>query len=60
MNPGGSLVGALAITVEAGVLLAAAFMVTRRLWLPIRIHMAWTFAQAGIFSAVWRVPVRVG
>lgn len=39
-----------AIAVEAGVLLAAAFMVTRRLWLPIGMHVGWNAAQSGIFG----------
>lgn len=51
-NPQGTLLGALAISIEAGLLLAAAFMVTRRLWLSIGYHMAWNFTQAGIFSGV--------
>ena len=49
-NPQGTLLGALFISVEAGVLLAAAFMVTRRLWLAIGIHIAWNFTQSAIFS----------
>ena len=49
-NPDATLVGAIFIAVEAGVLLAAAFMLTRRLWLPIGIHMAWNYTQAAIFS----------
>ena len=32
-------------------LLAAAYMLTRRLWLCIGIHFAWNFTQGGIFSA---------
>lgn len=49
-NPGADLLGALTIAVEAGVMLAAAYMVTRRLWLCIAIHFAWNFVQGGIFS----------
>lgn len=52
MNPEGTLLGALAICLEAGVLLAAAFMVTRRLWICIGLHFAWNFTQSGIFSGV--------
>jgi membrane protease YdiL (CAAX protease family) len=40
----------IAITLEAGVLLAAAYMLTDRLWLPIGIHVAWDFANDGIFG----------
>ena len=36
---------------ECGVLLAAAYMLTRRLWLCVGMHFAWNFAQGGIFSA---------
>jgi uncharacterized protein len=49
-NPNATLPAALAIALEAGVMLAAAFMLTRRLWLPIGIHFAWNFAQGGIFG----------
>jgi membrane protease YdiL (CAAX protease family) len=50
LNPGATLLNAAAISIEAGVLLAAAYMVTRRLWLCIGIHFAWNFTQGGIFS----------
>lgn len=49
-NPQGTALGALFISVEAGMLLAAAFMLTRRLWLSMGFHIAWNFTQAGIFS----------
>ncbi len=49
-NPDGTLLGALAITVEAGLLLAALFLLTRRLWLSIGSHLSWNFVQSGIFS----------
>ena len=39
-----------AITLQAGVLLASAYMLTNRLWLPIGIHVAWDFANDGIFG----------
>jgi CAAX protease family protein len=39
-----------AITLQAGILLAAAYMLTDRLWLPIGIHVAWDFANDGIFG----------
>jgi hypothetical protein len=52
MNPQGTLEGALFIAVEAGILLAAAFMLTRRLWLSIGFHMAWNYTQSAIFSGV--------
>jgi membrane protease YdiL (CAAX protease family) len=49
-NPNATLIGALAIALEAGVLLGAAYMATRRLWLAIGIHFAWNFVQGGIFG----------
>ncbi len=52
LNPQGTLEGALFIAVEAGVLLAAAYMLTRRLWLSMGFHMAWNYTQSGIFSGI--------
>ena len=52
MNPQGTLEGALFIAVEAGILLAAAFMLTRRLWLSIGFHVAWNYTQSAIFSGI--------
>ncbi len=49
-NPNATLFGAVAIALEAGILLAAAYLLTRRLWLAIGIHFAWNFTQAGIFG----------
>ncbi len=49
-NPNASWLAAAAIGLEAGVMLAAAYVLTRRLWLPIGIHAAWNFTQGGIFS----------
>jgi membrane protease YdiL (CAAX protease family) len=51
LNPGTTWLNAAAIMLEAGVLLAAAYMLTRRLWLCIGIHFGWNFTQGGIFSA---------
>lgn len=50
-NPEASVFGAIAIALEAGILLGAAYLLTRRLWLAIGIHTGWNFAQAGIFSS---------
>lgn len=52
MNPAGTLQGALFIAVEAGVLLGAAYLLTRRLWLSIGFHMAWNYTQSAIFSGI--------
>ena len=50
-NPGATWFAALAIAMEAGILLGAAYMLTRRLWLAIGIHAGWNFAQGWVFSA---------
>lgn len=44
---------AVANTAMAGMLFAAAFMATRRLWLPMGIHFAWNY----LLDAVFSVPV---
>lgn len=49
-NPGASVLTSSAIALEAGVLLGAAYMLTRRLWLVIAMHFAWNFMQGGVFS----------
>jgi uncharacterized protein len=59
LNPGATWIAALCIAVEAGGLLAMAYVTTRRLWLPIGLHFAWNFTQGGIFGvAVSGQPVR--
>lgn len=50
MNPNATLLGALFISAEAGVLLAAAYMLTRRLWMSMGFHIAWNYTQSGVFS----------
>ncbi|MEY4159386.1 MAG: hypothetical protein RLZZ136_7 [Pseudomonadota bacterium] len=49
-NPHASAFAAFAIAIEAGIMLGAAYMLTRRLWLAIGIHAAWNFTQGWIFS----------
>jgi membrane protease YdiL (CAAX protease family) len=50
-NPDATLTGAIFITVEAGILLAAAYMLTRRLWMSIGFHAAWNYTQSAVFSS---------
>ncbi|MEJ2367393.1 MAG: type II CAAX endopeptidase family protein [Acidobacteriota bacterium] len=50
-NPGANLFDSLAIALEAGVLLAAVYMYTRRLWMVIGLHAAWNFTEGGIFGS---------
>lgn len=52
-NPNSSLFAAVAIAIEAGILLGAAYMLTRRLWLAVGMHAGWNFTQGWVFS----VPV---
>jgi len=51
-NPGATLISALCVAIEAGILLGAAFIYSRNLWFPIAIHFAWNFMQSGIFGAI--------
>lgn len=49
-NPNATLFSAIAIALEAGIMLAAVYMMTRRLWMAIGIHFAWNFLQGGIYN----------
>ena len=49
-NADATLWGAIAIAIEAGGMLTAAYVATRKLWLPIGLHFGWNFAAAGIFG----------
>jgi membrane protease YdiL (CAAX protease family) len=53
MNPHASPIAAIGIAFEAGVMLGAAYMLTRSLWLPMGLHAAWNFTQGEIYD----VPV---
>ena len=50
-NPGASVTSSIAIALEAGVLLAAVYVYTRRLWMVIGLHAAWNFTEGGVFGA---------
>jgi membrane protease YdiL (CAAX protease family) len=52
-NANATLFSALAIAVEAGILLGGAYMLTRNLWLAIGLHFGWNFTQ----GYIWDVPV---
>ncbi|WP_031035310.1 CPBP family intramembrane glutamic endopeptidase [Streptomyces sp. NRRL F-5650] len=52
LNEDATLWGAVAIAIEAGFMLAAAYAATRNLWLTIGVHFGWNFAAGGIFSTV--------
>ena len=49
-NKGANLNSSVAIMLEAGVLLGAAYAVTGRLWLPIGLHIAWNFTEGSVFG----------
>jgi membrane protease YdiL (CAAX protease family) len=49
-NPAATIGAAIAIMLEAGLLLATAYMVTRRIWLAWGIHLGWNYAQGAIFG----------
>ncbi|WP_182884250.1 CPBP family intramembrane glutamic endopeptidase [Microbispora sp. H10885] len=49
-NQNANLWGAIAIAIEAGGMLAAAYAATRTLWLPIGLHFAWNFVEGGVFG----------
>ncbi len=49
-SPGATLTSIVVVGVEGGVLLSAAYVLTRRLWLPIGIHFGWDFSQDAIFG----------
>jgi len=53
LNAGATLWSALAIAIEAGLLLGVIYHVTRSLWVCIGLHMGWNFAQ----GTVWGIPV---
>lgn len=59
-NENATVLSALAIASTAGVLLAAVYIITRRLWLAIGLHFAWNFTQGGIFSAAVSGKEEVG
>jgi membrane protease YdiL (CAAX protease family) len=51
VNPNATVWGALAIAAEAGLMLGAAYVYKRSLWLPIGIHLGWNFAESGLFGS---------
>lgn len=55
-NPNATIFSSLAIALEAGLMLGAVYMLTRRLWAVIGGHAAWNFTQGWVFG----VPVSGG
>ena len=50
LNPGATIRSSVAIALEAGVLLGAAYAATQRLWLPIGLHAGWNFTEGSLFG----------
>lgn len=50
-NPDATLWGAVAIALEAGVLFAALYAVTRSLWWTMGLHFAWNMMQGPVFGS---------
>jgi hypothetical protein len=50
-NPHSSIIAGIGLAIQAGLLLAAAYIYSRNLWFPIAIHFAWNFTQSAIFGA---------
>jgi len=52
VNPGATIWGAVAIAIEAGLMLGAAYAVTGSLWLPIGLHLGWNVTIVAIFGTI--------
>lgn len=49
-NPNATAFSTFAISIEAGILLVAVYMLTRRLWMAIGLHFAWNWMQGPFFG----------
>lgn len=49
-NPGATWWAGLAIAIEAGIMLSAAYKYSGTLWMPIGIHWAWNYTQGNILG----------
>jgi len=49
-NPNATAFSTFAIAIEAGILLVAIYMLTRRLWMAIGLHFAWNWIQGPFFG----------
>jgi hypothetical protein len=50
-NPGATWVSGVAIAIEAGGLLAASYVATRSLWMPIGLHWAWNLFEGPVYGS---------
>jgi membrane protease YdiL (CAAX protease family) len=49
-NPGATAFGIGALTIEFGIMMALAYVLTRNIWLAVGMHMAWNFTQGYVFG----------
>jgi hypothetical protein len=57
-NPNATPAAAVAIAIEAGLMLAGFYLLTGRLWMSIGVHAAWNFTQGWVWGAsVSGIPV---
>ena len=50
-NPNATVFAAVAIALEAGIMLGAFYALTGRIWMSIGVHAAWNFTQGYLFGA---------
>lgn len=49
-NPGATPFTIFALTVDLGILLSLAYVLTRNIWLAVGMHMVWNFMQGFVFG----------
>jgi membrane protease YdiL (CAAX protease family) len=49
-NPGATVTSSVAVALEAGVLLAAAYVLTGSLWFPMGLHAGWNFSEGSLYG----------
>lgn len=50
-NPNATIFSSLSIALTAGVILALLYVITRKLWVPIGLHIGWNLTLGGIYGA---------
>jgi membrane protease YdiL (CAAX protease family) len=50
-NPGAGAFAIGALTIEFGIMMALAYVLTRNIWLAVGLHMSWNFTQGYVFGA---------
>jgi len=49
---GATVISVVATAMQAGLMLPAAYVFSRNLWLPVFLHFGWDFAEPGIFGGI--------